>query len=60
MLTLKPIRKAAGLSVPALSRLSGVSVRTIEEMEQRKDCKLSTAIKVARALNVNVEALWQD
>jgi len=41
---LRAIRLEKGLSVPALSRLSNVPVRTIEDIEKRGDCKVSTAI----------------
>ena len=34
---LKKIRLEKGLSVPELSRLSGVPVRTIEDLEKRGD-----------------------
>ena len=54
---LKQIRLNAGLSVPALSRLSGVPIRTIEDIEKRGDCKVSTAIKLATALEVSLDLL---
>lgn len=54
---LREIRKEKGLSVPALSRLSGVPVRTIEDIEKRGDCKVSTAKKLAEGLEVNLDKL---
>lgn len=54
---LKEIRKLKGLSVPALSRLSGVPVRTIEDLEKRDDGRVSTVIKLADALNVSLDYL---
>ena len=56
-MNLKAIRTAQGLSVPALSRLSGVPVRTIEDIEKRDDCRISTAVKLAEALSVTLDEL---
>ncbi len=57
---LKTIRKSKGLSVPALSRLSEVPIRTIEDIERRGDCKVSTAKKLASALSVSLDELCND
>ena len=54
---LRAIRLEKGLSVPALSRLSNVPVRTIEDIEKRGDCKVSTAILLADALEVSLDTL---
>ena len=54
---LRAIRLEKGLSVPALSRLSNVPVRTIEDIEKRGDCKVSTAILLADALEVSLDPL---
>jgi DNA-binding transcriptional regulator YiaG len=59
-LNLKAIRSKLGLSVPALSRISGVPVRTIEDIEKRGDCKVSTALKLATALNVSLDLLCDN
>lgn len=56
-MNLRSIRKTKGLSVPALSRLSGVPIRTIEDIERRNDCKVSTAKKLAAALSVSLDEL---
>ncbi len=56
-MNLKTIRIGLGLSVPTLSRMSSVPVRTIEDIEKRGDCKVSTAIKLASALNVSLDKL---
>ncbi len=56
-MNLKKIRLEKGLSVPALSRLSDVPVRTIEDIERRGDCKVSTAVKLASALAVSLDCL---
>lgn len=47
---LRKIRKSQNMSIPELSRLSGVPVRTIEDLEKRGDGRVSTLIKLADAL----------
>ena len=54
---LKKIRLEKGLSVSELSRLSGVPVRTIEDLEKRKDGRVSTLIKLADTLSVTLDEL---
>ena len=57
---LKQIRISKDLTVPALSRLSDVPIRTIENIERNNECKVSTAIKLADALNVTLDELCRD
>lgn len=59
-MNLREIRKSQNLSVPELSRLSGVSVRTIEDLEKRGDGRVSTLIKLADALKVTLDQLCRD
>lgn len=54
---LKEIRTEKGLSVPKLVEISGVPRRTIQEIETRNDCRISTAIKLAEALDVTLDQL---
>lgn len=56
-MNLRKIRLEQGLSVPKLSALADVPVRTIENIERNDDCKVSTAIKLAKALNVTLDEL---
>ena len=56
-MNLKRIRIEKGLSVAELSRLSGVPVRTIEDLEKRGDGRVSTLIKLADALSVTLDEL---
>lgn len=56
-MNLRAIRLEQGLSVPKLSALADVPVRTIENIERNDECKVSTAIKLAKALNVSLDAL---
>lgn len=57
---LKEIRTKQGLSVPKLVELSGVPRRTIQEVENRNDCRVSTAIQLADALGVTLDELCRD
>lgn len=56
-MNLKEIRKSQSLTLKALSELSGVPQRTIEDIERKNECKVSTAIKLADALNVTLDKL---
>ena len=56
-LVLKEIILKQGLSVPALSKLSGVPVRTIQDIEKRGDAMASNLLKLAKALNVTLDEL---
>ncbi len=57
---LRKIRKSQNMSIPELSRLSGVPVRTIEDLEKRGDGRVSTLIKLADALDVTLDQLCRD
>lgn len=57
---LKEIRLSSDLSVPALSRLSDVPIRTIQDLERRDDGRVSTLIKLADALGVTLDELCRD
>lgn len=53
-MNLKEIRTDKRLSVPKLVELSGVPRRTIQAIEKNDEYKVSTAIKLANALNVTL------
>jgi len=57
---LKQLRKDKSLTVKALSELSTVPIRTIEDIERIGECKVSTAIKLADALGVTLDELCRD
>lgn len=57
---LKEIRNRNSLSLRALSELSGVSQRTIEDIERFDRCKVDTAIKLADALGVSLDELCRN
>lgn len=59
-MNLKKIRLERGLSVPQLVELSGLSRRTIQEVEKRDTCSVNTAIKLADALGVTLDELCRD
>ena len=59
-MNLRGIRLSKKLSVPALSKLSSVPIRTIEDIERKDNFKVSTAIKLARALNVTLDELCEE
>ena len=56
-MNLRKIRLERGLSVPKLVEMSDVPRRTIQEIEKSGDCRVSTAIKLAKALNVTLDEL---
>jgi len=57
-LKLREIRMEKGISVPKLAELSGVPRRTIQDIEKRGDCMLSTAYRLACALNVSLSEIY--
>ena len=60
MLKLKQIRLKQGISVPKMSEITGIHRRTIEDLEKRGDCMLSTAYKLAKALGVTLNDIYTD
>lgn len=56
-MNLRKIRNSKSLTLKALSELSHVPQRTIEDIERKNECKVSTAIKLADALNVSLDEL---
>ena len=56
-MNLRQIISTKGLSVPKLVELSGVSRRTIQEILVRDNTTVSTAIKLADALDVTLDEL---
>ena len=60
MLKIRQVRLEKGLSVPQLVELSGVSRRTIQEVERRGACSVATAAKLAKAMGVTLNDIWED
>lgn len=59
-MNLKQIRLSRGITVPELVNLSGLSRRTIQEVEKRDTCSVKTALKLADALGVTLDELCRD
>lgn len=57
MLYIKHYRVKAGISVPKMSELTGISRRTIQDLEKRGDCLVSNALKIAQVLGVSLDDL---
>jgi len=60
MQRLKEIRMSKKISVQKLAGLTGLHRRTIQDIEARGDCMVSTAAKLADALGVTIDALRGD
>lgn len=60
MVKLKQLRQAAGLSVRALSEQCGLSRRTIEDIEARGDCRISTAYTLCKALGCTLDEFYEE
>ena len=48
-LYIKEYRKRAKISVPQMSEITGIPIRTIEGLEKRGDCLVSNALKITDA-----------
>lgn len=59
-MNLRKIRTGQKLSVPELSRRSGVPIRTIENIEKTDHATVNNAIKLADALGVTLDELCRD
>jgi transcriptional regulator with XRE-family HTH domain len=59
-MNLRKIRTDKEMSVPELSRMSGVPVRTIEDLERRGDGRASTLLKLSDALGVTLDELCRE
>ena len=57
---LKEIRTAKKITVPQLVEMTGISRRTIQDIEKRGDCLVSNAQKLAKALEVTLDELCAD
>ena len=58
MLHLREIRLSKGYSVQKLSDVSGIHRRTIQDIEKRGDCMISTAYILANILGVTLNDLY--
>ena len=53
---LRTLRKSVRMTQRELSEKSGVPLRTLQDIETRGDCLVSTMIKLIDALDINVES----
>lgn len=58
MLKLKQLRQMYGLSQSQLSERSGVPRRTIEDIERRGDCRISTARILCDAIGCTLDEFY--
>ena len=58
MLMMKELRLARGLTLAALVEKSGVSRRTLEDIERRGDCRISTARVICDALGCTLDEFY--
>ena len=56
----REIRTKKNLSIPQLVELTGISRRTLQDIEKRGDCLVSNAMKIAAALCVTLDELCRD
>ena len=56
-LYIKEYRLKAGISVPKMVELTGISRRTIQDIEKRGDCLVSNALAISQALGLTLNDL---
>lgn len=54
------VRHSRRMTLAELAQKSGVSDRTISDIERGAEPRVLTAIRIARALGVRVEQLWTE
>jgi len=60
MLHLKELRKERGISILKLASQSGISRRTLEDIERRGDCRISTARAICNALGCKLDDFYTN
>ena len=60
MVRLKELRKAAKMSVAALSAVCNVPRRTIEDIESRGDCRISTAYTICKTMGWSLDEFYKE
>ena len=60
MLRLKELRATRSLSLVQLSELAGVPRRTLEDIERRGDCRISTARVICDALECSLDEFYTN
>ena len=59
ILKLKELREQKGYSQAKLGELANVPLRTIQDLERRGDGRISTLSKLASALKVSLDEIYQ-
>lgn len=59
-MNIQKYRKERGMTVQQLADAAGLPKRTVEEAIRRDTCSVTTAIKLADALQVTLDALCRD
>lgn len=54
---LREIRQSRNLTIPQLVEMTGISRRTLQDIEKRGDCLLSTACKICLTLGITLDEL---
>jgi len=57
---IREVMKEKGISKMRLSKLAGIDRMTLYRLLSKKDCRLSTLRKIAKALGVKVSDLIED
>ncbi len=57
---LKELRTKKGFTMSQLSEKTGLSKRTLEDIQRRSDCLVSNAIKIADALGITLDELCRE
>ena len=58
MLMMKELRQARNLTLAALVEKSGLSRRTLEDIERRGDCRISTARAICDAIGCTLDEFY--
>lgn len=56
-MNIQELRKQKNLTVQQLADKANISKRTLEDIIKRDDCLVSNALKIANALQVNLDEL---
>lgn len=57
---MREIRMQKNITIPRLVEMTGLSRRTLQDIEKRQDCLISNAKKIADALGVTLDELCRD
>ena len=58
--SVKQVRLRRKMTLEDLSAASGIPISTLSDIERGAEPRVSTAIRIAKALKTTVEQLWQE